>query len=116
MAYWVTGFVANSLLLSKVYHLLRVVLGGPAIESWVVALKKVVLEYLVPFRPGVAWSTLRLPRKFGGVGLVDIADRSLALHLVYLQCLMRPQSSSDLVPAWLVYAFQVYTGHKSLLP
>lgn len=108
--------VANSLLLSRVYHVLRVVPGGPVTESWVMALKKVVREYLVPFRPGVAWSTLCLPRKFGGVGLVDIADKSLALHLVYLQRLMRPPSSSDFVTAWLVYAFQVYTGHKSILP
>ncbi|CEP11174.1 hypothetical protein [Parasitella parasitica] len=60
--------------------------------------------------PGVAWSTLCLPRKFGGVGLVDIADQSLALHLVYLQRLMRPQSSSDFVTAWLVYASQPDLG------
>ncbi|KAI8638451.1 hypothetical protein BD408DRAFT_436013, partial [Parasitella parasitica] len=90
--------------------------GGPATESWVMALKKVVREYLVSFRPGVAWSTLCLPRKFGGVGLVDIADQSLALHLVYLQRLLRPPSSANFVNAWLVYAFQVYTGHKSVLP
>ena len=110
------GLVANSLLLSKVYHVLRVVPGGGATESWVMALKKVVRDYLVSFRPGVAWSTLCLPRKFGGVGLVDIADQSLALHLVYLQRLLHPLSSSDFVSSWLVYAFQVYTGHKSVLP
>ena len=110
------GLVANSLLLSKVYHLLRVVPGGGATESWVMALKKVVREYLVPFRPGVAWSTLCIPRKFGGVGLVDIADQSLALHLVYLQRLLHPLSLSDFVSSWLVYAFQVYSGHKSVLP
>ncbi|KAG2212920.1 hypothetical protein INT46_010476 [Mucor plumbeus] len=80
------------------------------------ALKKVIREYLVSFRPGVAWSTLCLPRKFGGVGLVDIADQSLALHLIYLQRLLRPPSSSDFVTAWLVYAFQIYSGHKSILP
>ncbi|KAL7336237.1 hypothetical protein PS15p_201597 [Mucor circinelloides] len=64
----------------------------------------------------IAWSTLCLPRKFGGVGLVDIADQSLALHLVYLQRLLHPLSSSDFVSSWLVYAFQVYSGHKSVLP
>jgi hypothetical protein len=110
------GLVANSLLLSKVYHLLRVVPGGRTTDSWVRNLKKVVREYMVSFRPGVAWSTLCLPRKFGGVGLVDIADQSLTLHLVYLQRLLRPPSFSDFVAAWLVYAFQVYTGRKSILP
>ena len=110
------GLVANSLLLSKVYHLLRVVPGGRTTDSWVRDLKKVVREYLVSFRPGVAWSTLCLPRKFGGVGLVDISDQSLALHLIYLQRLLRPSSLSDFVSPWLAYAFQVYTGHKSILP
>ncbi|KAK4516818.1 uncharacterized protein ATC70_011797 [Mucor velutinosus] len=110
------GLVANSLLLSKVYHLLRVVPGGATTASWLKSLTTVVREYLVSFRPGVAWSTLCLPRKFGGVGLVDIADQSLALHLVYLQRLLRPPSPSDFVSSWLVYAFQVYTGHKSILP
>ncbi|KAK4513207.1 uncharacterized protein ATC70_013002 [Mucor velutinosus] len=80
------------------------------------SLTTVVREYLVSFRPGVAWSTLCLSRKFGGVGLVDIADQSLALHLVYLQRLLRPPSPNDFVSSWLVYAFEVYTGHKSILP
>ncbi|CEP17054.1 hypothetical protein [Parasitella parasitica] len=108
--------VANSLLLSEVYHLLRVVSGGPATELWVGALKKVVREYLVPFRPGVAWFTLCLPRKFGGVGLVDIANQSLALHLVYLQRLLRSQSSNDFVTDWLVYAFQKSKYRLSSVP
>ncbi|KAK4512210.1 uncharacterized protein ATC70_011801 [Mucor velutinosus] len=99
-----------------VYHLLRVVPGGATTASWLKSLTTVVREYLMSFRPGVAWSTLCLPRKFGGVGLVDIADQSLALHLVYLQRLLRPPSPSDFVSSWLVYAFQVYTGHKSILP
>jgi hypothetical protein len=84
------GLVANSLLLSKVYHLLHVVLGGRTTVSWVRGLKKVVREYVVSFRPSVAWSALCLPRKFGGVGLVDISDQSLALHLIYLQRFLRP--------------------------
>ncbi|CEP10397.1 hypothetical protein [Parasitella parasitica] len=72
---------------------------------------------LVSFRPGVAWSTLCLPRKFGWCwSWLNIANQSLALYLVYLQRLLRPPSGSDFVTAWLVYAFQVYTGHKSVLP
>jgi hypothetical protein len=108
------GLVANSLLLSKVYHVLRVV---PAPSSWLQAVKKVVREYLVPFKPGVSWSTLCLPRKFGGVGLVDIEDQSFALHLIYLQRLLSSRLSSlDFVSPWLVWCFQVYTGHASILP
>ncbi|CEP07576.1 hypothetical protein [Parasitella parasitica] len=76
------GLVANSLLLSKVYHELRVVPASPTIESRAMAVKKVVREYLVSLRPDVARSTLRLTRKFGGVGL-------------------RPPSASDFSATWL---------------
>jgi hypothetical protein len=107
------GLVANSLLMSKVWHILRVV---PVPQSWLHGIKKVVREYLVSFRPAVSWSTLCLRRKFGGVGLVDIEDQSSALHLIYLQRLLRPLSDRDFVSPWLVYFFQVYSGHKSILP
>jgi hypothetical protein len=108
-----TGLVANSLLLSKVYHLLRVV---PVPDKWLLEVKVVIRKYLLSFWPAPSWSSLCLPRKHGGVGLVDIQDQSFALHLVYVQRLLRPMVSRDFVSPWLVYCFQVYTGHSSVLP
>jgi hypothetical protein len=108
------SLVANSLLLSKVYHLLRVV---PAPSSWLLKVKRTVREFMVPFNPSVSWSSLCLPKKFGGASLVDIEDQSLALHLVYLQRLLCSSfSAADFVSPWLVHVIQVYTGHSSILP
>jgi hypothetical protein len=89
-----SGLVANSLLLSRVWHLLRVV---PAPVKWLNEVKSLVCNFLLPFWPRPAWSNLCLPRKLGGVGLVDIKDQSLALHLVYLQRLLRGPSNLDFV-------------------
>jgi endonuclease/exonuclease/phosphatase family metal-dependent hydrolase len=108
-----TGLVANSLLLSKVYHLLRVV---PVPGKWLLDIKAVVRKYVASFWPAPSWSSLCLPRKYGGVGLVDIQDQSFALHLVYVQRLLRPLVSSDFVSPWLVFCFQAYSGHSSVLP
>jgi hypothetical protein len=108
------SLVANSLLLSKVYHTLRVV---PAPLSWLNLVKRVIRDFLVPFNPSVSWSSLCLPKKFGGASLVDIVDQSQALHMVYLQRLMSPSLSAvDFVSPWLVHCIQVYTGHSSILP
>jgi hypothetical protein len=108
-----SGLVANSLLLSRVWHLLRVV---PAPVKWLNEIKSLVCNFMLPFWPRPAWSNLCLPRKFGGVGVVDIKDQSLALHLVYLQRLLRGPSALDFVSPWLVRCYQLYTGHASVLP
>ena len=63
------GLVANSLLLSKVWHLLRVV---PVPDVWLKEIQQIVRKYLLPFWPTPSWSTLCLRRKHGGVGVVDI--------------------------------------------
>jgi endonuclease/exonuclease/phosphatase family metal-dependent hydrolase len=108
------SLVANSLLLSKVYHILRVI---PAPTSWLDQLKRVIREFMVPFNPSVSWSSLCLPKKFGGASLVDVKDQSLALHMVYIQRLLFPSRSAvDFVSPWLVHCIQVYTGHSSVLP
>ncbi|CAO3611948.1 unnamed protein product [Mucor hiemalis] len=108
------GLVANSLLLSKVWHLLRVV---PVPDVWLKDIQKIVRKYLLHFWPAPSWSTLCLRRKHGGVGVVDLFDQSLALQLVYIQRLLPGSfSSTDFVSPWLVHCLQMYTGHDSILP
>ena len=114
------GLVANSLLLSKVWHLLRVV---PVPDVWLKEIQQIVRKYLLPFWPTPSWSTLCLRRKHGGVGVVDIHEQSLALQLVYIQRLISGGGASgdggsgvDFLSPWVYYAFQVYTGHQSVLP
>jgi hypothetical protein len=67
------GMVANSLLLSKVWHLLRV-LAAPV--TWLKEIKKIIRDYIITFWPKAAYSDLCLKRKYGGIGLVDIEDQN----------------------------------------
>lgn len=105
--------VANSLLLSRLWHVLRVT---PVSEQWLKEMKSLVLSFLTPFWPKPSWATLCLPRKYGGVGVVDVMDQSQALHFVYLQRLCKPPRSSDFLSPWIIRYYQMLTGHTSLLP
>ncbi|KAK4518233.1 uncharacterized protein ATC70_001585 [Mucor velutinosus] len=107
------GLVANSLLLSRLWHLLRVVVVP---DKWLEEIQRVVRQYIVSFWPTVAWDSLCLPRKHGGIGLVDIKKQHLALHLIYVKRLLRPRSPADFLTPWLMYTFHVYSGHATVLP
>ncbi|KAK4518752.1 uncharacterized protein ATC70_008974 [Mucor velutinosus] len=107
------GLVANSLLLSRMWHLLRVVVV-PA--EWLQEVKRIVRTYIVSFWPVVSWDSLCLPRKHGGLGLVDIENQHLALHLIYVKRLLLPRAQTDFLSPWLLYTFHVYSGHATALP
>ena len=107
------GMVANSLLLSKVWHLLRV-LAAPV--TWLKEIKKIIRDYIITFWPKAAYSDLCLKRKYGGIGLVDIEDQNQALHLIYIQRILRPPDTTDFLSPWIKHCFLLYTGHSSLLP
>ncbi|KAI8969815.1 hypothetical protein BDB01DRAFT_731864, partial [Pilobolus umbonatus] len=107
-----SGLVANSLLLSKLYHLLRVI---PVPHKWLSEVKAVVRKFVFPFFPATSWTALTSPRKFGGVCLVDLIDQSHALYLIYIKCLLKPIDKADFLSPWVVYCFQHYTGHASIL-
>lgn len=64
----------------------------------------------------MAWDALCLPRKHGGIGLVDLANQHLALHLVYVKRLLLPRAQAAFLSPWLLYAFHVYSGHATALP
>ncbi|KAJ8654752.1 hypothetical protein O0I10_009643 [Lichtheimia ornata] len=105
--------VANSLLLSRLWHVLRVT---PMPHEWLLDMKSIVLSFIAPFWPKPAWATLCLPRRYGGVGVVDIIDQSQALHLIYLQRMCDSPRPSDFITPWIVRYYQLLTGHSSLLP
>lgn len=105
--------MANSLLLSTFYHLLRVI---PVSSAWLSEIKRIIRQYVLPFFPAPSWTALTSPRKHGGVGLADLADQSHAFHLIYIQRLLKPIAKHDYISPWIVYSFQIYTGHASILP
>ncbi|KAI8970539.1 hypothetical protein BDB01DRAFT_855369 [Pilobolus umbonatus] len=83
---------------------------------WLSEVKAVVRKFVLPFFPAPSWTALTCPRKFGGVGLVDLIDQSHALYLIYIKRLLKPIEKADFLSPWLVYCFQHYTGHASILP
>ncbi|CEP14347.1 hypothetical protein [Parasitella parasitica] len=102
------SLVANSLLLSRLWHILRVVIVS---AKWLSEIQSIIRQYIVNFWPGVAWDNLCLPRKHGGIGLVDIQDQHLAFvhklrrlphlaHLLKLISRLPPLHYSSLWPAW----------------
>lgn len=108
-----SSMVANSLLLSRTWHVLRVV---PAPAPWLAEIKKLVRSFALPFWPAPAWTTICLPRRFGGTSIIDIEDQALALHFVYIQRLCHPPRTTDFLSPWVVKYYQLLSGHASLLP
>lgn len=92
-----SSMVANSLLLSRTWHVLRVV---PAPAPWLAEIKKLVRSFVLPFWPAPAWTTICLPRRFGGTSIIDIEDQALALHFVYIQRLCHPPCTTNFLSPW----------------
>ncbi|PHZ11430.1 uncharacterized protein RHIMIDRAFT_238868 [Rhizopus microsporus ATCC 52813] len=67
-----TSIVANSLLLSKLWHVLIVV---PAPKQWLQEICTIVRIFVVPLKPAFSWSTLCRKKKHGGISLVDVEDQ-----------------------------------------
>ncbi|KAG1051287.1 hypothetical protein G6F43_006496 [Rhizopus delemar] len=87
-----SSIVANTLILSRLWHLLRVVLVP---SKWLPEVRSVVRRFVAPFWPASSWETMYLPRKHGGLGL---------------------PSKYDFLTPWLQRSIQLYTGHSSPLP
>ena len=76
------SLVANSLLLSKLWHALRIIV--PEL-NWLDQCRRLIQKYVAPNYPTIAWSTLCLPKNKGGVSLIDIRSQHKALHMIHLQ-------------------------------
>jgi len=76
------GTIANSLLLSRLWHAMTV--HSPS-QAWTKQVQSTIRKYVVPFFPAPSWDHLCLRRSQGGLGLVDIKSQSLALQLRAVQ-------------------------------
>ncbi|KAG2209688.1 hypothetical protein INT47_001834, partial [Mucor saturninus] len=108
-----SGLVANSLLLSRLWHILRVV-SVPA--KWLDSVQALIRGYLLPFWPRPSMSVMYVSRKFGGVSLVDAHLQQLSLQHIFIQRLISGPNTTDSVSPWLVRGIQLYTSHASILP
>lgn len=105
--------IANSVILSTVWHILRVVTVP---NSWLNNIRAVVKKFIVPFWPTPSWKKICLPKAQGGLSVVDIHLQHHALKLVFLQRLLKPKSSTDFVSPLIKHSILLYTGHHSFLP
>lgn len=79
------GIVANPLLLSKLWHALRVVLAP---KQWLQEICMIVRTFVVPSKPAPSWPTLCRKKKHCGISLVDVEDQNMALYMVCLKHLL----------------------------
>lgn len=108
-----SSLVANSLLLSQLWHILRVV---PIPKNWLLDIQRIIRSFVLPFWPAPAWDQICLPKSQGGLGVVDPQYQQIALKLIYLQRLLQPKKNTDFVTPFIRACINLYTGHCSYIP
>lgn len=107
------SLVTNSLVFSKLWHLLRVT---PVPQYWLNEIRSMARTFLLDFRPAPSWNSVCQPHVNGGLGVIDVHQQQLALQLVYIQRLIREKRASDFVSPLIGHCLTLYTGHHSFLP
>jgi hypothetical protein len=104
------ALITNSLVLSKLWHLLRVV-SMP--KQWMKKIRSMIRKFVCPYNLHPSWATLCRPKRRGGAGLIDIEQQNLAMHHAHLINVSQKNSEST-VPPLLNSLFRAYTGHASI--
>ena len=82
------AIVLNSLITSKIWHVLRVFTLSSAVLNKIRSISyKFICQSIFP-RP--SWDTLCLPRVQGGFGIIDIHAQSISLQLRLIRTLWSP--------------------------
>lgn len=80
------GLITNTLLISKLWHVLRVI---PASSTWIKKVKLCVTTYNMPFWPRSAWITMCRSEGCDGHGIIDIQQQPFLLHMTYVQQILK---------------------------
>ncbi|CAO0800782.1 unnamed protein product [Mucor circinelloides] len=102
------SLVANSKLLSLIWHLLRVV---PVPEQWLKSVRRLVLQFVLPFARAPSWETTCRPKALGRPCLIDLKSQQLALHMVYIQ----PRQQMGFTTPFLLDLLWHHTGLNNVL-
>lgn len=106
------ALTANSLILSRLWHVLRVTIVK---DSWLQQIRRLVREYVLPFHPKPAIDLAYLPKQQGGLGLINIQHQNLALHNVYLHRMLSYVHNNPLTDVINVLV-KIYTKHRCIVP
>jgi hypothetical protein len=103
--------IANSLLLSKLWHILRVI-DPPT--RWLKQCERATRNYVCPYGYKPSWRTICRPKNQSGAAVIDIQQQSQALKMIHLQT-CADAASTNFLPQVLRSIFRAHTGHASLL-
>lgn len=106
------AIVANSLILSRLWHILRVTIVP---EKWLSSIRRKVYEYVVPFFPKPSYHFLCSPKNQGGINLIDINHQFKALHMVYINKMITPNDTNFLYDIFQQF-INYYTKQPSVIP
>jgi hypothetical protein len=103
--------LANSLLLSRLWHVLRVLVAP---QKWLKKCESLICKFICPYHPAPSWTTICKPKESGGAVMINISQQALSLHLTFLQNTLQDVKwnfTSSLIPSLL----RAHTGQPSLL-
>lgn len=106
------SLIVNSLLLSRLWHILRVTIVP---DKWLAKIKKKIYEYVVPFFPKPSYRLLCAPKNQGGINLININQQHKALHMVYIQKMLINNKNNFLFDTFRYY-IAYYTKQSSVIP
>lgn len=109
-----SSLVANSLILSRLWHLLRVTTVP---DCWLRDIRNIVRNFVLPFFPAPSWAQVVQPKRNGGLGIIDPEKQQYALQMIFIQRVIKSnKSATDFVTPLLGYCLKKYTGHHSFVP
>ena len=101
------ALIINALLLSRLWHVLRV--HSPT-QSWIKKLRTAIRGFALPFKPCPSMDTAELPKKKGGLGIINVRKQETIFHITILQHLLSDSTALSMV--LLRSLMEVRTGEQ----
>jgi len=110
-AYLGRSLTANTLLLSRLWHVVRVTIVP---NIYLKRCEGLIREYMCSYGYKPSMEAIYSPKGNGGAAIVNIREQSLALHDVHLSHLLSNYNFT-FVSSLIRSLFRAYTGHASIV-